>query len=175
HPHPHATADGAHAGAVHFRRERDLVLSRPLAGAGILRERPRRRRARLDRGGAHGVVRVGVRRRIGQDRALSSHRGDGAPARLMDRLFITLGALSALLAVAAGAFGAHALRERLSASALDTFQTGAQYQMYHALALLAVGILLGRFSVDGSAWLSGAGWLFLAGSILFSGSLYLLA
>jgi len=93
----------------------------------------------------------------------------------MDRVFIMLGALSAFLAVAAGAFGAHALRERLSGSALDTFQTGAQYQMYHALALLAVGVLLARFSIDGSTWLSAAGWLFVAGTVLFSGSLYLLA
>jgi uncharacterized membrane protein YgdD (TMEM256/DUF423 family) len=93
----------------------------------------------------------------------------------MDRLFITLGALSACLAVAAGAFGAHGLRDRLSASLLDTFQTGATYQMYHALALVGVGILLARFSVDGSAWLSAAGWLFVAGSVLFSGSLYALA
>ena len=93
----------------------------------------------------------------------------------MDRVFISVGALSGLLAVAAGAFGAHALRDRLSAPMLDVFQTGVSYQMYHALALVGVGILLGRFSVEGSAWLSGAGWLFLAGSVLFSGSLYLLA
>jgi len=93
----------------------------------------------------------------------------------MDRLFISLGALSAFVAVAAGAFGAHALRDRLSASMLETFQTGAQYQMYHALALMGVGILLARFSADGSPWLSAAGWLFVAGTVLFSGSLYLLA
>src|SRR2546423_4397605 len=93
----------------------------------------------------------------------------------MDRLFITLGALSGFIAVAAGAFGAHALRERLSAGNVDTFQTGAQYQMYHALATVAVGILLARFSIEGSTWLSAAGWLFIAGTILFSGSLYLLA
>jgi uncharacterized membrane protein YgdD (TMEM256/DUF423 family) len=93
----------------------------------------------------------------------------------MDRVFITLGALSGFIAVAAGAFGAHALRERLAASNIDTFQTGAQYQMYHALALVGVGILLGRFSVDGSGWLTAAGWLFVGGSVLFSGSLYLLA
>ena len=93
----------------------------------------------------------------------------------MDKLFITLGAASGFLAVAFGAFGAHALRERLSAAMLQTFQTGVSYQMYHALALLAVGVLLGRFSIDGSAWLSGAGWLFVAGTLLFSGSLYVLA
>ena len=93
----------------------------------------------------------------------------------MDRLFITLGALSGLLAVAAGAFGAHALRDRLSADMLSVFQTGVSYQMYHALALLAVGSLLARFSTDGSVWLTASGWLFVAGSVLFSGSLYLLA
>ena len=58
---------------------------------------------------------------------------------------------------------------------LDVFQTGVTYQMYHALALIGVGILLARFSTEGSTWLNASGWLFLAGSILFSGSLYLLA
>lgn len=94
---------------------------------------------------------------------------------IVDRIFLTLGALSACLAVAAGAFGAHALRDRLSADMLQVFQTGVTYQMYHALGLLAVGILLARFSIDGSVWLSAAGWLFLAGSVLFSGSLYALS
>ena len=93
----------------------------------------------------------------------------------MDRIFLTLGALSGCLAVAAGAFGAHALRDRLSADMLGVFQTGVTYQMYHALALLAVGIVLGRFSIDGSAWLTASGWLFVAGTLLFSGSLYALA
>jgi uncharacterized membrane protein YgdD (TMEM256/DUF423 family) len=93
----------------------------------------------------------------------------------VDRIFITLAALSGFLGVGLGAFGAHALRDRLSAEALQVFQTGVTYQMYHALALLGVGILLARFSVDGSPWLSAAGWLFILGSVLFSGSLYLLA
>jgi uncharacterized membrane protein YgdD (TMEM256/DUF423 family) len=93
----------------------------------------------------------------------------------VDRLFITIGAMSAFLAVALGAFGAHSLRDRLSADMLQVFQTGVTYQMYHALALIGVGILLGRFSVDGSAWLTASGWLFVAGSVLFSGSLYVLA
>lgn len=93
----------------------------------------------------------------------------------MDRLFIVIGALSGFLAVAAGAFGAHALRARLAPEMIDVFQTGVTYEMYHALALVAVGILLARFSSEGSVWLSSAGWLFIAGSILFSGSLYLLA
>ena len=94
---------------------------------------------------------------------------------LLDRVFVSLGGLSGCLAVAAGAFAAHALRDRLSPDLLDVFQTGATYQMYHALALVAVGILLSRFSVSGSTWLTVAGWLFLAGTFLFSGSLYGLA
>ena len=93
----------------------------------------------------------------------------------MDRVFIIIAALSGFVAVAAGAFGAHALRERLSPSLLDTFQTGVTYQMYHALGLLAVGVVLTRISVEGSTWLTAAGWLFIAGTLLFSGSLYLLA
>jgi uncharacterized membrane protein YgdD (TMEM256/DUF423 family) len=93
----------------------------------------------------------------------------------MDRVFMTIGALSGFVAVALGAFGAHSLRDRLSADMLQVFQTGVTYQMYHALALIGVGLLLGRFSVDGSAWLTASGWLFCAGSLLFSGSLYVLA
>jgi uncharacterized membrane protein YgdD (TMEM256/DUF423 family) len=93
----------------------------------------------------------------------------------MDRLFVTIGALSGFLAVAAGAFGAHALRDRLSSDMLQVFQTGVTYQMYHALALVGVGILLARFSIDGSPMLTAAGWLFVAGTLLFSGSLYLLS
>lgn len=93
----------------------------------------------------------------------------------MDRVFVMLGALSGCLAVGAGAFGAHALRDRLSTDMLSVFQTGVSYQMYHALALLAVGVLLGRFSIDGSAWLTASGWLFVLGTLLFSGSLYSLS
>ena len=90
----------------------------------------------------------------------------------MARLFFGLGAVSGALAVALGAFAAHGLRSRISADALAAFETGARYQMYHALALLAVAWALGRWP---SAWTSAAGWLFVAGTILFSGSLYLLA
>jgi uncharacterized membrane protein YgdD (TMEM256/DUF423 family) len=93
----------------------------------------------------------------------------------MDRVFLSFGAVSALIAVAVGAFGAHALRDRLSVDMLGAWQTGAAYQMYHALALVALGIVLGRFSVDGSVWLTVAGWSFVAGTLLFSGSLYALA
>ena len=89
----------------------------------------------------------------------------------MDRLFFALGALSALLAVAAGAFGAHALRARLSPDMLAVFETGARYQMYHALGLLAVAWAAGRW--PGGAT-STAGWLFVAGTLIFSGSLYAL-
>ena len=90
----------------------------------------------------------------------------------MDRAFALAGALSAFLAVAAGAFGAHALRARLSADLLAVFETAARYQMYHALALLAVAILAARWP---GMPLRAAGWLFIGGTVVFSGSLYLLA
>jgi uncharacterized membrane protein YgdD (TMEM256/DUF423 family) len=90
----------------------------------------------------------------------------------VDRLFACLGAVSGFVAVAAGAFGAHALRARLSPELLAVFETGARYQMYHALALLAVAWMLSRWP---GPWPARAGWLFLAGTVLFSGSLYLLA
>jgi uncharacterized membrane protein YgdD (TMEM256/DUF423 family) len=87
----------------------------------------------------------------------------------MDRLFLQLGSLSAALAVAAGAFGAHALRARLEPRQLEVFETAARYQMYHALALLLVAWAATRFS---SALVVTSGWLFVAGTLLFSGSLY---
>lgn len=90
-------------------------------------------------------------------------------------MLISIAALSGFLAVAFGAFGAHALRDRMSPDMLQVFQTGVTYQMYHALALLAVGILLAQFSSQGATWLTAAGWLFVAGTVLFSGSLYLLS
>ncbi len=90
----------------------------------------------------------------------------------MDRTFVALGALSAFVAVAAGAFGAHALRGRLGPELAATFETGARYEMYHALALLAAAWASARWP-GGSAPL--AGWLFVAGTVLFSGSLYALA
>jgi uncharacterized membrane protein YgdD (TMEM256/DUF423 family) len=90
----------------------------------------------------------------------------------MDRLFFSLGALSAFISVAAGAFGAHALRSRLDPQGLAVFETGARYQMYHALGLLAAGWALTRWP---GPWGLRAGWLFLAGTVLFSGSLYALA
>ena len=68
----------------------------------------------------------------------------------MSRLFLMLGALSAFLGVALGAFGAHGLRDRIPADLLAVFEVGVRYQMYHALALLAVGLLLRRFGKNGS-------------------------
>jgi uncharacterized membrane protein YgdD (TMEM256/DUF423 family) len=89
----------------------------------------------------------------------------------MDRTFLALGALSAAVSVAAGAFGAHALRARLSPDLLAVFETGARYQMFHALALVAVAWVWTRFPGPAVTW---AGWLFVAGTVLFSGSLYAL-
>src|SRR2546421_6680444 len=83
-----------------------------------------------------------------------------------------VGAILAFLAVGLGAFGAHALRTRLTPEMQAVFETGVRYHMYHSLALLVVGLILGRMG----GWLiSLAGWLFVAGIVLFSGSLYLLA
>jgi uncharacterized membrane protein YgdD (TMEM256/DUF423 family) len=89
----------------------------------------------------------------------------------VDRTFFALGSLSAGIAVAAGAFGAHALRARLSPADLATFETGARYQMYHALALLAVAWAVQQWP---GALPRAAGWLFVAGTVIFSGSLYTL-
>jgi uncharacterized membrane protein YgdD (TMEM256/DUF423 family) len=90
----------------------------------------------------------------------------------MDRTFLLIGALAGFTGVTLGAFGAHALRSRLSPEMLVVFETGVRYQMYHALAIIATGLIAARLS----GWLIGAaGWLFTAGIVLFSGSLYLLA
>jgi uncharacterized membrane protein YgdD (TMEM256/DUF423 family) len=90
----------------------------------------------------------------------------------MERTFAVLGALSGLVGVAAGAFGAHGLRARLAPDLLAVFHTGAQYQMYHALALLAAAWACTRWPGGASV---AAGWCFLAGTVVFSGSLYALA
>ncbi len=87
-------------------------------------------------------------------------------------LFFLLGSLSGGLAVALGAFGAHALKARLTPDLLTTFETGVRYEMYHALAMLAVALAMTR--VPEAGLLNAAGWLFVAGTVLFSGSLYLL-
>jgi uncharacterized membrane protein YgdD (TMEM256/DUF423 family) len=90
----------------------------------------------------------------------------------VDRLFLTLGALSAFIAVGAGAFGAHGLRARLDPAMLAVFETAARYQMYHALGLIAAAWGATRWP---GPWVGWAGWLFVAGTLLFSGSLYALA
>jgi uncharacterized membrane protein YgdD (TMEM256/DUF423 family) len=87
------------------------------------------------------------------------------------RLFFALGSALAGLAVALGAFAAHGLRARLTPADLATFETAVRYQMYHALALLAVAGAIARWS---SVTAAAAGWLFTAGIVIFSGSLYVL-
>lgn len=90
----------------------------------------------------------------------------------MDRTFALAGAISAFLAVAAGAFGAHTLRARITPDLLAVFETAVRYQMYHALALFAVAWATKHWA---DAPVRAAGWLFIGGTVLFSGSLYLLA
>ena len=91
----------------------------------------------------------------------------------MTRFLITTGAVGAGLSVALGAFAAHALKSRLPAEMLAVFQTGVQYQFYHSLGLILVGILAQRY--QGSSLLTASGLLMLAGILLFSGSLYVLS
>jgi uncharacterized membrane protein YgdD (TMEM256/DUF423 family) len=90
----------------------------------------------------------------------------------MQKLFLGLGTFLAGLGVILGAFGAHGLKKLVGPDTVATYQTGVQYQMYHAFALLVVGILYERLQ---SNLLNYAGALFIAGIVLFSGSLYLLA
>lgn len=90
----------------------------------------------------------------------------------MDRTFFALGCLLAGLGVVAGAFAAHGLKSHLSADLLDAWETGARYQMYMSLGLLAVAWAATRWP---GGPVTAAGWLFVAGIALFSGSLYVLA
>lgn len=88
------------------------------------------------------------------------------------KCFLLAGALAGLLGVALGAFGAHGLKSRVAADMLAVWNTGVQYHLFHALALLAVGWLVYQWpQVAALRW---AGWLILAGLLLFSGSLYAL-
>ena len=89
------------------------------------------------------------------------------------KLFLAAGGLAAFAAVALGAFGAHALKTRLSAEMLAVWHTGVEYHVYHALGLLAVGLVAAQ--LPESMLLKWSGWLMLAGIVLFSGSLYALA
>nr|MCU0518401.1 DUF423 domain-containing protein [Oscillatoria sp. Prado101] len=93
----------------------------------------------------------------------------------MIRIFLASAAIFGGLSVAAGAFASHALKEQLSASSLSIFETGARYQMYHALALLAVALLLTRTESPAPPTLVAAGVAFIAGVAIFSGSLYALS
>jgi uncharacterized membrane protein YgdD (TMEM256/DUF423 family) len=87
--------------------------------------------------------------------------------------FILLGALLGGLAVALGAFGAHALKNILTANQrLDTFELASRYQFYHALAIVMLGLVLGHFN---HKFIYVAGYAFLLGILIFSGSLYLLS
>ncbi|NGP89245.1 DUF423 domain-containing protein [Fodinibius halophilus] len=91
----------------------------------------------------------------------------------MGKIFLTLGSIAMALAVALGAFGAHGLKSKLTQEMLEIFETGVQYHFYHALGLLAVGIIAKY--LPNSSLLSWSGWLMLAGILIFSGSLYILS
>ncbi len=90
----------------------------------------------------------------------------------MQKTFFVTGAIFGFLSVLLGAFGAHALKTRLSVEMLAIFETGVRYQAYHAFALL---VSAWAVSVFNSTWISRAGTCFTAGVIVFSGSLYILA
>ena len=92
----------------------------------------------------------------------------------MTQFFLTIAAIFGGLSVAGGAFGAHALREKISDRSLEIFETAARYQMYHALALLLVAILISRWE-NPPIILLVSGWLFIIGVVIFSGSLYTLS
>jgi uncharacterized membrane protein YgdD (TMEM256/DUF423 family) len=91
----------------------------------------------------------------------------------MARIFLALGAVNAFLCVGLGAFGAHGLKQKLTPDMLAVYQTGVQYHFYHALGLLAVGLILMHFPA--SRPIRWSGWLMLAGIVLFSLSLYVLS
>lgn len=90
----------------------------------------------------------------------------------MHKFFLVIGGLLAFIGVAAGAFGAHALKQKLPVEMLNAFEVGVRYQMYHALALLVVGLLHSSLS---HSLVGAAGWTFVAGTFVFSGSLYILS
>ncbi|PNZ59979.1 DUF423 domain-containing protein [Staphylococcus condimenti] len=87
------------------------------------------------------------------------------------KTFLALGAGAAALSVATGAFGAHALEGKLSEHYLDVWQKATQYEMYHSLGLIGIGILSGTTKMN----LKAAGWMMFGGIVIFSGSLYVLS
>jgi uncharacterized membrane protein YgdD (TMEM256/DUF423 family) len=93
---------------------------------------------------------------------------------MASRIFLAIAAILGGLAVAGGAFASHALKAQLSDRALEIFETGVRYQMYHAIALLVVALLLTR-AQTGQTLLTITGGAFVAGVVIFSGSLYALS
>lgn len=93
-------------------------------------------------------------------------------AQTPGNFWVILGSIFAFLGVSAGAFGTHTLSKHLDPQSLAIFQTAAQYQMYHALALIGLGTWANRFPEFSSSF---TGWAFIVGIVLFSGSLYALA
>ena len=89
------------------------------------------------------------------------------------KLFLILGSANALLAVMLGAFGAHALKNKLDEAMLTVYQTGSEYHFYHSLGLMLVGIL--AMQLQPGIWLKLSGWSMFAGILLFCGSLYMLS
>lgn len=89
------------------------------------------------------------------------------------KLFLILGAVNAFLSVGLGAFGAHGLKAKLAPDLLAVYKTGVEYHFYHALGLMAVGLVAAQFPQ--SALVRGSGWAMLAGIVIFSGSLYILS
>ncbi|MEH2372160.1 DUF423 domain-containing protein [Nostoc sp.] len=92
----------------------------------------------------------------------------------MTQIFLSVAAILGGLSVAVGAFATHALREQISKRSLEIFETGARYQMYHALALFLVALLISRTEFP-QPTLVASGWLFIIGIAIFSGSLYALS
>ena len=90
----------------------------------------------------------------------------------MQQLFFTFGSIFAALSVISGAFGAHALKGRISAEMLAIFEVAVRYQIYHALGLIAVSWALSQWN---NQLIPIAGWLFVGGILVFSGSLYILS
>ncbi|WP_341730491.1 MAG: DUF423 domain-containing protein [Microcoleus anatoxicus] len=93
---------------------------------------------------------------------------------ILTRIFLATAALFGGLSVAGGAFASHALKDKLSDRSLEIFETGARYQMYHALALLFVALILSRAEAS-QTFFAVSGWAFIVGTLIFSGSLYALS
>lgn len=91
----------------------------------------------------------------------------------MSKVFLCLGSFNAFLCVLLGAFGAHALKSRLSPELLEVYGTAVQYHFYHALGLLAVGVI--SLHLPTSGYLKWSGWAMVIGIVLFCGSLYALS